>query len=178
MDPNEVWERFKATGDIAWAGTMVYNMARKLKEEVLSFLNGKKRVEKPRTARKEVKLRSAKLLLVRARLPVRPPTLKDLITAFRWVEENVTRILSIPLARISKWSLHDEIIRIRRMLLSLGRGEVSFFSLVKGRNEIAPTLISLLYLERQGEVELYQERPFSDILIRVKSLEGGEKEAP
>ena len=178
MDPGEVWERFKATGDIAWAGTMVYSMARKLKEEVISLLDGKKRAERVNQAKREVKLRGAKLIAIRARIPVRPPSLRDLITAFRWVEENVTRILSIPLARISKWNLHDEIARVREILLSLGRGEVSFFSLVRGRSEIAPTLISLLYLERQGEVELHQDRPFGDILIRVKSVDGGGEEAP
>ncbi len=182
MEPEEVWDRFLKTRDIAWAGSMVYLMARKLKEDVLSFLNKKKRVEKVQASRGREKaaLKEAKLTPVMARLPARPPSLSDLIKAFRWVEKRVIKILSVPIARISRWSLHNEIERVRKALSGLKGKEVSFFSLVRGRDEIAPTLISLLYLERQGEVELYQERPFADILIKVKSVDrqGGPEEAP
>ncbi len=179
MEPEQVWERFTQTRDIAWAGSMAYLLAKRLKEEVLTFLNRKRRVEKVQVKRdREVKLKEARVSPIMARLPRKPPSLADLINAFRWVEKRVAKILSIPIARISRWSLHNEIERVRKLLMGLKEREVSFFSLVRDRGEIAPTLISLLYLERQGEVELYQERPFSDIIIRVKSVgrQGGPEE--
>ncbi len=169
MRPEDVWKEFRRTGDIARAGRMILRMARELREDVEAYL--KPPVEEaPKREYRPRKLRRGVALVPRIlRSPGRYPLRGEIVSAFRWVERKVrTVVSSISLSIVSRWDLVAEIGRIRERIRSLresGMRRVPLSELVVSGEDLVPTLISLLFMERDGEVELMQEKPFEEIYV-------------
>lgn len=168
MRPEDVWKEFKETKDIARAGRRILSLAKELRSDVMEYLRPpeKRKVKscRPRSLRKGIKLTPRVL-----RTPKRYPLRSELVNALRWMERKlreIARSTSIPL--ITKWDLPSEIRRIKERILSLimgGRKSIPLRELVKSPDELVATLISLLFMEKDGEVELVQERPFDEIYV-------------
>ncbi len=167
MRPEEVWKEFLETRDIARAGRRIYRLARELREDVMEYLRPPEekaaRIYRPR------RLKRGMILLRAWRTPKRYPIKGEILDAFRWVERKIRSMAgSLSISMITKWDLVSEIKKLKERIVSLrrrGRNMVPLRELVNSSEELVPTLISLLFMERDGEVELVQERPFDEIYV-------------
>ncbi len=174
MNPRDVWMEFIRDRDIAKAGRRILSLARDLRFDIMEYLSfGHKEARKvysPRSLRKNVVIEAKRL-----RMPRRYPLRSELVVALKWVRSKLSEAArTISISAITKWDLVKEIERIKGRILSFkgkGRNVVSLHELIKSREELIPALISLLFMEKDGEVELIQDKPFDDIYV-VLSNEG------
>ncbi len=167
MRPEEVWKEFLETRDIARAGRRIFHLAKELREDVIGYLRppeeSAERIYKPRRLERGV------IVPKTWRAPKRYPIKGEILEAFRWVERKIRRMASsLSLSLITKWDLVGEIKKLKERIISLRRGGkkvVPLGMLVNSSEELVPTLISLLFMEKDGEVELVQERPFDEIYV-------------
>ncbi len=168
MNPQDVWIEFMRDRDIAKAGRRILSLARGLRADIIKYLSsGRHEARKPHSLRN---LRKDVVIEMRSRrIPRRYPVRSELITALRWVRGKLREAArSINISMITKWDLIEEIRAVKERLLSFrsrGRRVVSLYELVSSREEIVPALVSLLFMERDGEVELLQDKPFDDIYV-------------
>ncbi len=174
MRPEDVWKEFLETRDIARAGRRVFHLARELKEDVVGYLKPPEE-RAPRIYRPRRLERSVVIVPRSWRTPKRYPIRVEIVDAFRWVEKKIRSVASsLSLSLITKWDLVSEIKKLKERIISLrrrGRKMVPLGELIGSSEELVPTLISLLFMEKEGEVELVQERPFDEIYV-VLSNEG------
>ncbi len=167
MRPEDVWREFLETRDIARAGRRIYRLAKKLREDVMEYLRPPEenvaRIYRPR------RLKRAAIMPRTWRTPKRYPIRGEILDAFRWVERKIRSMASsLSLSLITKWDLVSEIKKLKERIVSLrrrGKRMVPLKELVNSSEELVPTLISLLFMEKDGEVELVQERPFDEIYV-------------
>ncbi len=171
MNPQDVWIEFTRDRDIAKAGRRILSLAKGLRADIIRYLSsGRREARKPHNLRK---LRKDAIIEVRSwRMPRRYPLRSELITALRWVRGKLREAAeSINISMVTKWNLIEEIRSVKERLLSFrsrGRRVVSLYELVISREEIVPALVSLLFMERDGEVELLQDKPFDDIYVVLR----------
>ncbi|MDK2373131.1 MAG: hypothetical protein QI197_07135 [Candidatus Korarchaeota archaeon] len=167
MRPEEVWKEFIETRDIARAGRRIFRLARELREDVIGYLRppeeSASRIYRPRRLERGVIVQRT------WRTPKRYPIRGEILDAFRWVEKKIRRMASsLNLSLITRWDLVSEIKKLKEKIIYLrrrGRGVVPLRELVNSSEELGPTLIALLFMEKGGEVELVQERPFDEIYV-------------
>lgn len=168
MRAEEIWEEFLRTRDIARAGERVLEFIRSLKREIASFLRGG-RGRKGKPGRREVSLLNAELTLVSGRHPFRYPTLRELVEAFRWARNKVReREERLRIVEISEFDLAKHISIVRSAISKLkqeGRLSIPLTEISTMAGGLVITLLALLFLEREGEVLLHQERPFGEIRV-------------
>lgn len=167
MRAEEIWEEFLKTQDIARAGRMILEFVRSLKHEIISYLRGgRRRVEVPRK-RRDVRLLSAELIaLPNVRRLSRYPTPEELIEALRWARSRRREYLRI--AEISGFDLSRHITVVRLVINKLrdeGKVWSSLAEISNMAGGLVITLLALLFMEKEGEVLLVQERPFGEIRV-------------
>ncbi|MCD6348527.1 MAG: hypothetical protein J7L91_02770 [Candidatus Korarchaeota archaeon] len=176
MKPSDVWQEFLRDRDIAKAGRRILELARGLRIEISEYLSSgeteERRTYSPRRLRRDVIIRPKVW-----RLPRRYPMREELVGAFKWVERKLRTVArTISMSLITKWDLMEEIGKIKERILafkSRGRRVVSLYELIRSREELVPILISLLFMERDGEIELLQDRPFDEIYVVLKDEGSG-----
>lgn len=170
MRAEEVWEEFLRTGDIARAGQMILELVRRLKLEIISFIRGRgKGRERPRRKR-EVRLLEAELIeLPGIRSPFRYPTVEELLEAIGWARRKAEgRREYLRIAEISEFDLERHVDIVRSIIERLRREGKAYSSLLEVSSlagGLVITLVALLFLEKDGEVLLVQERPFGEIRV-------------
>ncbi len=171
MNPKDVWAEFVRDRDIAKAGRKIFLLARDLRSDIVEYLSfGQrevKRVYSPRKLKKNFVIEAK-----RWRVPRRYPVRSELMVALKWVKNRLGEVArAINISVIAKWDLIKEIERIKERILSFrgkGRKVISLHELIISREELVPALISLLFMEKDGEVELLQDKPFEDIYVVLK----------
>ncbi|MEM1983786.1 MAG: hypothetical protein QXO55_03815 [Candidatus Korarchaeum sp.] len=181
MRAEEIWEEFLRTQDIAKAGRMILELARSLKHEITSFLRGRReRKVKPRG--REVKLVDGELVAIRgSRCPPRYPTPREVMEALNWAQEKIReREECLRIAEVSEFDLARHVSVVRSAISKLryeGRPSLSLGELSRMTGGLVITFLALLFLEREGEVILVQERPFGEIRVILDVYEVlGERE--
>lgn len=175
MRAEDIWEEFLRTKDIARAGHMILELARSLKHEIILFLR-ERRERKKKSARREVKLLSAELISIpEPRHPLRYPTLREVMEALKWAQEKIReRKEYLRIAEISEFDLAKHIGIVRSAIGKLkyeGRLSISLAELSGMTCGLVITLLALLFLEKEGEVTLIQERPFGEIKVILNACE-------
>ncbi len=167
MRPEEVWKEFLETRDIARAGRRIFRLARELREDVMNYLRPPE--ESAARIYRSRRLERGVIVPRTWRTPKRYPIKGEILDAFRWVERKIRSMASsLSLSLITKWDLVSEIKKLKEKIISLrrrGKRMVPLRELVNSSEELVPTLISLLFMEKDGEVELVQERPFDEIYV-------------
>ncbi len=172
MNTKDIWTEFIRDRDIAKAGRRILSLARDLRFDIVEYLSFRQKEDKklysPRNLRKNVVVEAK-----RWRVPRRYPIRSEFVVALKWVKNRLSKAARVTsISAITKWDLTKEIERIKRRILSFrgkGRKAISLYELVKSGEELIPALISLLFMERDGEVELLQDRPFDDIYVVLKN---------
>lgn len=183
MEIEEIWEEFQRSLDIALAGRRILELARKLKEELLLYLRGGRRRSKERK-RRDVRLIGANLIpLPRPKVHLRYPSEAELIEALAWALRRAEeRREIIEISRISSFDLAKQIESARALIDELrreGRESVTLREISSLLGGFIMALLALLFLEKHGDVFLFQEEPFGEILVvlRGELLEESEEAA-
>lgn|GEM_PF-1251367 len=178
LEAEEVLREFQRTRDIAKAGSRILELVRRLKEDIISYLRGERKNEKRKRKRRAVKLIGAKILLInRIRAPGRYPTIEEFLEAFKWAQ-GIGRVEALRISDISMFDLAEHVERVRSIIRKLRDEGRSYISL----KEISPiaggilAVLALLFLEKEGEVILIQERPFGEIKVVIEVELLGESE--
>jgi len=167
LEAEEILREFQRTRDIAKAGSRILELVRRLKEDIISYLRGERKVKKKK--RRVVKLMGAKILLInRIRAPGRYPTIEEFLEAVKWAK-GIERVEALRISDISMFDLTEHVERVRSIIRKLrdeGRSYVSLRDISSIAGGILAVL-ALLFLEKEGEVMLIQERPFGEIKVVI-----------
>jgi chromatin segregation and condensation protein Rec8/ScpA/Scc1 (kleisin family) len=179
LEAEEILREFQRTKDIAKAGLRILELVRRLKEDIISYLRGERKSKERK--KRAVKLIGAKIILInRIRAPGRYPTVEEFLEAVKWAQ-SLGKVEALRIADISMFDLAEHVERVRSIIRRLRDEGRSYVSL-KDISPIAGGIIAvlaLLFLEKEGEVVLIQERPFGEIkvVIGVELLGEGEEVA-
>jgi len=179
LEAEEILREFQRTKDIAKAGLRILELVRRLKEDIISYLRGERKSKERK--KRAVKLIGAKIILInRPRAPGRYPTVEEFLEAVKWAQ-SLGKVEALRIADISMFDLAEHVERVRSIIRKLRDEGKSYVSL-KDISPIAGGIIAvlaLLFLEKEGEVVLIQERPFGEIkvVIGVELLGEGEEVA-
>ncbi|MCS7103267.1 MAG: hypothetical protein NZ992_05250 [Candidatus Korarchaeum sp.] len=168
MRADEIWEEFLRTRDIARAGQMILEFIRLLKHDIISFLKGgRERKVKPK--RREVRLLNAELIMMHERYPPRYPSLREFMEALEWAQSKVReRREYLRLVEISEFNLAEHVSTVRSAISELkreGKLSLSLAEISKIAGGLVMTLLALLFLEKEGEIVLAQEKPFGEVRV-------------
>jgi len=169
MNVVEIWQEFIRSRDIARAGRLILQLAKDLRRDVFAYISSE--IQATRSSKKRRDLKRGLVLKPRAkRIPKRYPLTAELVRAFKWMEKRLSRAAkSISLSIISRWNLFEEIKKVREKIRKFrGKRIIPLSKLINSRDELAPTLVSLLHMESEGEVELRQDRPFGEVFVVVQ----------
>jgi len=168
---------FRRTRDLSKAARALYTLALELRRtaEALIKPETKQTPQRPQRRPERIKLSVPEPQPLLGRIPLRKPRLSEIMSARKWAREfereageGLSRIVAIAL------SLAEHLERVRLRLLELMRessgGVVPFSKLARSREEAAEALMSLLHLEVEGEVGLFQDSLFDEILVEVKRV--------
>ncbi len=116
------------------------------------------------------------------RIVMIPPSAREFEVERDWASSLVGRAReAVRVVAALAADLLREIERLRERISTLlreGRGTFTLRELARDREEASAYLISLLLLEREGEVLLSQDRIYGDLVVRVSPVGGGGGRGP
>ncbi len=162
--------RLEREEDLALAGLLIYELVRTLKFYVRLLFDRKEKIKRDR---RKVKVGKVKALLIPKRVFRRPVTTMEIKKALSWAVHRIEKVSSDKL-RVMVENFSAFVEKVYRRILSRFRGEkLTFRELVGSKDEAIDVFLSILFLEKDGKVEVIQESPFDEIYIlpRVNVIE-------
>ncbi len=151
--------------DLAIAGLLLYELVRTLKFYVKLLFNERGKASKER---KRIRVGKVRALLIPKRVFRRPVTVTEIKKALLWATRRIEKMSSSKLqVMVENFSaLMDAV--YRRILSKFSGEKLAFRELVSSKDEAIDVFLSILFLEKDGKVEVMQESPFGEIYILPK----------